>query len=211
MSLIFDIKKATSKGDHLKVVELTEQAIGEGLDPNEIIQEGFIPAMNEVGEKFGSGEIYVPEMLLAARAMKQGLEKVKPLLVDGQAKPSAKVVIGTVQGDRHDIGKNLVAMMLEGAGFEVIDLGVDVAPERFAEAVEVHKPDCIGLSALLTTTMTSMEETIEALKRNGTRGTVKILLGGAPVTQKFADEIGADGYGENAYEAVKLIKAMLWK
>ena len=211
MSLILEIQKATAQGDHGKVVELTERALGEGLDPNEIIQEGFIPAMNEVGEKFGSGELYVPEMLIAARAMKHGLEKVKPKLVDAQVKSSAKVLIGTVQGDRHDIGKNLVAMMMEGAGFEVIDLGVDVAPERFVQAVETHKPHCIGLSALLTTTMTSMEETIAELKQSGLRDSVKIMLGGAPVTQKFADEIGADGYGENAYEAVKLVKAMFWK
>jgi 5-methyltetrahydrofolate--homocysteine methyltransferase len=209
MDHIKQIKHATIAGNMPQVIELTDLALEAGVDPEEVIQQGFIPAMEVVGDKFATGEIYVPEMLLAARAMKAALEKVKPLLVGKEIKAVGKVVIGTVQGDMHDIGKNLVAMMLEGSGFEVIDLGVDALPDEFIDAVRDRNPDLICLSALLTTTMNSMEETIRKLVAAGLRDGVKVLVGGAPVSQLFADEIGADGYAANAGEAVQLAKRLL--
>jgi 5-methyltetrahydrofolate--homocysteine methyltransferase len=207
MSVLVEIKEATRTGDQDKVRELVQKGIDEGLAPDRIIKEGLIAAMDVVGKEFGEGKIYMPEMLIAARAMKSGLEIVKPLLVGGQVQSLAKVVIGTVQGDLHDIGKNLVGMMLEGAGAEVIDLGVDVSPQKFVEATQTHRPQFLGLSALLTTTMTAMKSTIEALEAAGLKQSVKILIGGAPITQGFADEIGADGFGSNAREAVELVRA----
>jgi 5-methyltetrahydrofolate--homocysteine methyltransferase len=207
MSIMVEIKEATRSGDQDKVRGLVQQGIDEGVEPERIIKEGLIAAMDVVGKEFGEGKIYMPEMLIAARAMKSGLEIVKPLLVGGQIQSIAKVVIGTVQGDLHDIGKNLVGMMLEGAGAEVIDLGVDVSPQKFVEATQTHQPQFLGLSALLTTTMTSMKSTIEALEEAGLKQNVKILIGGAPITQGFADEIGADGFGSNAREAVELVRA----
>jgi 5-methyltetrahydrofolate--homocysteine methyltransferase len=207
MSIMVEIKEATRTGDQDKVRELVQKGVDEGLEPERIIKEGLIAAMDVVGKEFGEGKIYMPEMLIAARAMKRGLEIVKPLLVSGQVQSIAKVVIGTVQGDLHDIGKNLVGMMLEGAGAEVIDLGVDVSPQKFVEATQTHQPQFLGLSALLTTTMTSMKSTIEALEEAGLKQNVKILIGGAPITRGFADEIGADGFGSNAREAVELVRA----
>jgi len=209
MSILEEIKDATRAGDEKKVTLLTKQAIDEGVEVDQIIKEGFIAAMVVVGKEFGDGKIYIPEMLIAARAMKGGLEIVKPLLTGGKVQGIAKIVLGTVQGDLHDIGKNLVTMMMEGNGMEVIDLGVDVPPEKFVEALQTHKPQFIGMSALLTTTMTSMKATIEALEETGLRKDVKILVGGAPVSQAFADEIGADGFGLNASEAVERIKENL--
>lgn len=209
MSILMEVKEATLAGDQGKVSALTKQAIDEGIEADRIIQEGLIAAMVVVGKEFGEGKIYIPEMLIAARAMKSGLEVVKPLLVGGKIKSIAKVVLGTVKGDLHDIGKNLVGMMLEGCGVEVIDLGVDVSPEKFVEALKTHKPQFVGMSALLTTTMTSMEVTIKALEESGLRQNVKVLVGGAPVTQAFADEIGADGFGSSASEAMDLIKEAL--
>ena len=209
MDHIDQIKQATIAGNMPQVLELTDLALNAGVDPEEVIQQGFIPAMEVVGDKFAAGKIYVPEMLLAARAMKAALDKVKPLLVGKEIKTLGKAVIGTVQGDMHDIGKNLVAMMLEGSGFEVIDLGVDALPDEFIDAVRDHQPDLIGLSALLTMTMNSMEETIQKLVAAGLRAGVKVLVGGAPVSRQFADEIGADGYAANAGEAVKLAKKLL--
>ena len=209
MNNITQIKEATIAGNMPQVIELTDLALKTGVGPEDLIQQGFIPAMEVVGDKFATGEIYVPEMLLAARAMKAALDKVKPLLVGKEIKTLGKAVIGTVQGDMHDIGKNLVAMMFEGSGFEVIDLGVDVLPDEFIDAVKNHSPDLIGLSALLTTTMNSMEMTIVKLVEAGLRDGVKVLVGGAPVSQLFADEIGADGYAANAGEAVKLAKKLL--
>jgi 5-methyltetrahydrofolate--homocysteine methyltransferase len=207
MSIMVEIKEATKSGDQDKVRALVQQGLDEGLEPERIVKEGLIAAMDVVGKEFGEGTIYMPEMLIAARAMKRGLEIVKPHLVGGQIQSIAKVVIGTVQGDLHDIGKNLVGMMLEGAGAEVIDLGVDVSPQKFVEATQTHQPQFLGLSALLTTTMTSMKTTIEALEEAGLKQNVKILIGGAPITQGFADEIGADGFGSNAREAVELVRA----
>jgi 5-methyltetrahydrofolate--homocysteine methyltransferase len=209
MSILMEVKEATLAGDQGRVSALTKQAIDEGIEADRIIQEGLIGAMVVVGKEFGEGKIYIPEMLIAARAMKSGLEVVKPLLVGGKIKSIAKVVLGTVKGDLHDIGKNLVGMMLEGFGVEVIDLGVDVSPEKFVEALKTHQPQFVGMSALLTTTMTAMEVTIKALEESGLRQNVKVLVGGAPVTQAFANEIGADGFGSSASEAMDLIKETL--
>jgi 5-methyltetrahydrofolate--homocysteine methyltransferase len=209
MDHINPIKQATIVGNMPRVIELTDLALKAGVAPEAVIQQGFIPAMEVVGDKFAAGVIYVPEMLLAARAMKAALKKVKPLLVGKEIKTLGKAIIGTVQGDMHDIGKNLVAMMLEGSGFEVIDLGVDVPPDEFIDAVRNHHPDLIGLSALLTTTMNTMEETIRKLVAADLRDGVKILVGGAPVSRHFADEIGADDYAANAGEAVQLAKKLL--
>ena len=209
MTVLEDIKEATRTGDENRVNLLTKQAIDEGVEADQIVKEGFIAAMVIVGKEFGDGKIYIPEMLIAARAMKGGLETVKPFIAGGKVKTIAKIVLGTVQGDLHDIGKNLVAMMLEGCGMEVIDLGVDVTPEKFVEALKTHKPKFVGMSALLTTTMMSMKATVEALEEAGLRKNVKILVGGAPVSQAFADEIGADGFGLNASEAVERVKENL--
>jgi len=209
MSVLREIKEAIITGNQSEVVVLTKKALEERIDPEEIIHNGYIAAMSVVGKQFSKGEIYIPEMLIAARSMKTGLEHLKPLLVGGSFKTIAKVVLGTVKGDIHDIGKNLVSMMLEGSGIKVIDLGIDVAPEEFVEAVNVHQPQFVGMSALLTTTMVSMEETITALKKAGVREKIKILIGGAPVNQKFAEEIEADGFAENAGEAVERIKKLL--
>ncbi|NHM28341.1 cobalamin-binding protein [Desulfofundulus sp. TPOSR] len=209
MSILEQIKEVTIAGDAVKAEELARQAVNEGIAPGEIIQDGFIAAMTVVGEKFKNQEIFVPEMLRAARAMQAGLKVIKPLVVGGEIKNLARVVLGTVKGDLHDIGKNLVGMMMEGAGIEVIDLGIDVPEEKFVEAVKTYQPHILAMSALLTTTMPAMRSTIEALERAGLRSNVKVLIGGAPVSQKFADEIGADGYAANAGEAVDKVKELL--
>ncbi len=203
-----EIYDNTVIGNAPKVKELTLQALTEGVTPGEIITSYLIPAMAEVGDRFERNEFYVPELLIAARAMQGALGILKPLLTEGDLKSSGTVVIGTVKGDLHDIGKNLVAMMLQGAGFDVVDLGVDVAPERFVEAVRQKAPQAVALSALLTTTMPSMKSTIEALRAAGLREQVKVVIGGAPVTQRYADEIGADGYAADAPGAVVLAKAL---
>jgi len=209
MLILMDIKEATISGNHQRVEELTRQALEDGIEAGRIIQEALIPAMGVVGEDFGAGKIFIPEMLIAARAMKIGLEILKPALVGKKLNTEGSVVIGTVKGDMHDIGKNLVIMMLEGSGFEVIDLGIDVPSHRFIEAVKVYKPDFIAMSALLTTTMPEMRRMIEALEESSLRLEVKVMVGGAPVTQRFADEIDADGYGNNAATAAERIKALL--
>ena len=208
MSEINIVKEATIAGNMEKTVEAVEQLLADGMAPADIIQTGLIEAMAVVGEKFKSNEIYVPEMLIAARAMKAGLAKLKPLMVDEEIETLATVVLGTVKGDLHDIGKNLVGIMMEGAGCQVIDLGVDITPEKFVEGVKTHRPQFVGLSALLTTTMPAMKDTIDALSEAGLRKEVKVLIGGAPVTQKYADEINADGYADNAAEVVDRIKTM---
>ena len=209
MTVLQEIKDATVSGDMEKTVAGIEQALSDGLAPEEIIEIGLIEAMTVVGERFKNDEIFIPEMLVAARAMKGGLEKVKPLMVGRELKRLATVVLGTVKGDLHDIGKNLVAIMMEGAGCQVIDLGTDVPSDKFVEAVKTHKPQFLGLSALLSTTMPAMKDIISDLEKAGCREGVKVLVGGAPLTQKFADEIGADGYAENAGGSVEKIKAML--
>jgi 5-methyltetrahydrofolate--homocysteine methyltransferase len=188
---------------------LTKEAIAEGVPAGDILNNGLVAGMNVVGQKFKANEFYVPEVLIAARAMKSAMEHLKPALAETGAEPVARVAIGTVKGDLHDIGKNLVAMMLEGAGFEIIDLGVDVKPEKFAEAVQEKNANIIALSALLTTTMPAMKDTISALEAAGVRDGVKIMIGGAPVTQNYADEIGADGYSPDAASAVDTAKSFV--
>jgi len=201
--------EAILNGDHKAAVSLTKQALGEGTDPAELISRSMIPAMDQAGKRFECEEYFVPELLLAARAMKGALELLRPLLAERGAQPAGRVVIGTVKGDLHDIGKNLVASMLEGGGFEVIDLGADVGPERFVEAVRSTGAHIVCLSALLTVTMPSMRTIIEAMRQAGIRDHVKILVGGAPVTAQFAQDIGADGYGENANTAVALARKIM--
>jgi 5-methyltetrahydrofolate--homocysteine methyltransferase len=200
---------AVLNGDVKTAKSVTEQAIQDGIEPLKLIQDYMMPAMGEVGRRFECSEYFVPELLLSARAMKGALEMLRPLLVMGGAQPTGHVVVGTVKGDLHDIGKNLVAAMLEGSGFEVMDVGVNVTPEQFVAAVKLKKPQILALSALLTTTMVAMKETIEALTKAGLRDQVKVLVGGAPVTQRFADEIGADGYGESAAGVSSLAKRVM--
>jgi len=204
-----EIKEATMIGEQHTVAELTRQAIEQGAAAEQIIQDSFIAAMSIVGEKFGSGEIYIPEMLRAARAMKFGMEVLGPLIVGNKVHTLATVVIGTVKGDMHDIGKNLVGMMLEGSGFEVVDLGIDVPVDKFVGAVKQYQPQFLAMSALLTTTMQQMKMVIDGLEEAGLRQSVKVFVGGAPVNPSFADEIGADGHGVNAGQAAKSMKEML--
>jgi len=197
---------AVLEGDAPTAKSITEEALQAGVNPQTLVSEYMIPAMDEAGRRFECNDYFVPELLIAARAMKGSLELIRPLLAQQGAQPTGRVVIGTVKGDLHDIGKNLVAAMLEGGGFEVVDLGVDVSPEKFVAAVHEKNANLVALSALLTTTMPSMKATIEALKQAGVRDKVKVMVGGAPVTQKFADEIGADGYSDNAASAVALAR-----
>ncbi len=206
---IEQIKEAVVAGKHKEIVGLVETAVKDQIDLNSIINEGLIEAMDIVGRKFGTGEIYVPEMLVAAATMKKGLAVIQPLLKGEASKPKGTVVMCTVKGDLHDIGKNLVIMMLEGAGFQVIDLGVDLSAEKLVEQVIEIKPEVLGLSALLTTTMPEMQRVIAAFQERGLRGSVKIMVGGAPVDAKFATKIGADGYGKDAAEAVQLAKRLI--
>lgn len=189
------------------VKELVEQALAEKIQPQAIVRDALIPGMDIVGEKFSRGEYFVPEMLMSAKAMKTGLGRLRPLLVGDQAMKMGKVIIGTVQGDMHDIGKNLVAMMLEGAGFEVIDLGINTPPDKFVEAMKAHPDAIIGMSALLTITMEKMRTTMDALRENGFKN--KVMIGGAPVTADFAREIGADAYAPDAAEAVAVAKSLI--
>ena len=201
MALLDDLHRSVMEGDARFAQELVRQALSAGEPAERILNEGFISAMAEVGRLFECGEFYVPEMLIAARAMKAGLELLRPSLAAANVRARGKVVIGTVQGDLHDIGKNLVAMMLQGAGFDVIDLGSDVSPQQFAEAVREHAPDLVGCSALLTTTMPRIEATVQMLKEAGLRERVKVMVGGAPVTEKYAAAIGADFYAPDAASA----------
>ena len=193
--------------DEATVKAKTQAELAAGTDIQAILNDGLISAMDEVGEKFSAGDLFVPEMLMAAQAMKAGLEILKPLLAEGTSRRKGTVVIGTVKGDLHDIGKNLVSMMMEGAGFDVVDLGVDVESEAFVKQAAEHRADVIALSALLTTTMPAMQTTVTAVKEAGMA--VKTIIGGAPVTQAFADQIGADGYSADAPGAVKLVKQLV--
>jgi 5-methyltetrahydrofolate--homocysteine methyltransferase len=195
-------------GDGEKLKELVQNALNTGIPANEILQKGLIVGMDIVGEKMENGDMFIPEVLMAAQAMGISVEILKPLLAEGEASSAGKVLIGTVKGDLHDIGKNLVIMMMESAGFEVIDLGVDVEPEKFVEAIRENKPNIVGFSALLTTTMPMMKKSVDCIAEAGLRDTLKILIGGAPVNQAFADEIGADGYAPDAGAACKMAKAM---
>jgi 5-methyltetrahydrofolate--homocysteine methyltransferase len=209
MTDLANLRNAVIDGDAKLARQLIDQALAAGADPQTLLGDILVPAMAVVGDRFECGEYFVPELLIAARAMKACLEPLRPLLAKAGAKSAGKVVIGTVKGDLHDIGKNLVAAMLEGGGFEVIDLGVDVAPERFVVSINDKKPELVALSALLTTTMTAMKDTIQALDKAGVRKSVKIMVGGAPVTDAFAKEIGADGYSDNAGSAVLLARKLL--
>ena len=200
--------EAVIAGQKDEVVAKVQQAIDEQVAPEKILNSALISAMREVGDRFERGDYFVPEMLIAARAMQAGLAILKPMLVETGIETSGKVVIGTVKGDLHDIGKNLVAMMLEGAGYEIIDLGTDVAPEAFAQAVREHSAKILGMSALLTTTMPNMKATIEALEDLGIRDQVKVMIGGAPVTNDYAQQIGADGYAPDASRATSLANSL---
>jgi 5-methyltetrahydrofolate--homocysteine methyltransferase len=196
-------------GDEDAVAQLTQNALDEGLTPGQVLQGGLLKGMERVGVDFRDGDLFVPEVLIAARAMHAGMDVLKPLLTEADAPSAGKVVLGTVAGDLHDIGKNLVAMMLEGGGFEIVDLGINLPPERFIEAIREHEPDVVGLSALLMSTMPAMQKTIAAIAEQGLRDRAKIIVGGAPVTQVFADEIGADGYAPDAAMAVELTRSLL--
>lgn len=204
-----DIYQAILKGDMAGATEHVQGALNEGIDAELILQGGLIPAMGEVGQLFEEGEYFVPEMLISARAMQTCLGIIKPLLVDADVKPTGKVAIGTVKGDLHDIGKNLVAMMLEGGGFEIIDLGTDVSPEKYIEAIQREEVGIVGMSALLTTTMPNMGTTINAISEADLRDKIKIIIGGAPVTADYADQIGADGFASDASQAVSLAKKLV--
>jgi 5-methyltetrahydrofolate--homocysteine methyltransferase len=207
--VISEIFEAILEGQQKKAAEKVTQALDENVDPSVILNEGMVKAMAEVGRLFEEGEYFVPEMLIAARAMQNGLAVLKPHLIQADIKSSGKIVAGTVKGDLHDIGKNLVAMMLEGAAFEIVDLGSDVSPEKFVEAVRSSGADIVAMSALLTTTMPNMKTTIEALEAAGLRDKVKVIVGGAPLTPEYAKQIGADGYAADASRAVALAKSLL--
>ncbi len=201
------LSEAIIKGDQKTAVEITKAAISEKMAPEKVLADGLIAGMNVIGTRFKANEVYIPEVLIAARAMKMAMEHLEPVLVAAGVKPLGKAMIGTVQGDLHDIGKNLVVMMLKGAGFEVIDLGVDVSPDKFVAKAKETGAQVIGLSALLTTTMPAMEKTVKALKDAGIKA--KTMIGGAPVTQAYSDKIGADGYSADAASAVDLAKKLL--
>ncbi|MEN6451454.1 MAG: corrinoid protein [Thermoguttaceae bacterium] len=204
-----ELYDAILTGNAKKAEEVTKAALAAKVDPSELVRKYMIPAMDEVGKRFECNEYFVPELLISARAMKTSLEIITPLLAAAGAEPVGRVVIGTVQGDLHDIGKNLVASMLEGGGFQVVDLGVDVPPERFVEAAKEKDGTIVALSALLTTTMSMMKNVIEALEKAGLRNRTKVMIGGAPITQQYADEIGADGYSDNASAAVALARKLV--
>ena len=208
-TILNEIYENVMNGDQNAVPAKVQAALTAGIPPATILNEGMIAAMNQVGKLFEEGEYFVPEMLIAARAMQAGLAVLKPHLALADVKAAGRVVAGTVKGDLHDIGKNLVCMLLEGAGFEVIDLGTDVAPERFVDVVKEGKADLVALSALLTTTMPNMKNTIDALTAAGVRDQARVMIGGAPVTQTYADQIGADGYAPDASRAVALAKSLM--
>jgi len=202
------IAKKLYKGDIEAVGELVQDALDAGMAPSKILSDALLAGMDEVGRDFKAGVLFVPEVMFAARAMKAGMDVLRPLLAEGEIAGSGKCVLGTVKGDLHDIGKNLVTMMLDGGGFEAIDLGIDLEPSTFVDAVREHNPDLVGMSALLTTTMVQMKATIEALEEAGLRDSVKIMIGGAPVTAAFAEQIGADAYAPDAASAVDLAREL---
>ena len=209
MVLLKEIFEALAEGDAKKVKNLVEQALTQGISPKEILDKALIPGMREVGEKFKKGEYFIPEVLVAAKAMNTGIDLLRPFFNQIEVEHAGKVLIGTVSGDIHDIGKNLVATMLRGAGFQIIDLGVDVSPEMFVEKAKSEDVDIVAISALLTTTMLSMKDTIYAIKEAGIRDKVKIMVGGAPVTLKYAEKIEADGYAPDAATAVEKARELL--
>jgi 5-methyltetrahydrofolate--homocysteine methyltransferase len=209
MESIAALRDAVIEGRIMETGDLTEKALASGTSPKDILDQALIAGMDKVGDLFKCNEIYVPEVLLAAKSMQQAMQILKPHLVKQGVEPRGKVVVGTVRGDLHDIGKNLVAMMLEGAGFEIVDLGNDVTAERFVEAAIEHEAGVIGMSALLTTTMHVMKDTIEILRTRDPARKIRTMIGGAPVTQNYATEIGADGYGDDAATAVDLAKSFM--
>ncbi len=209
MTLVEEIQKNVIDGDLHRTQDLVRQAMSEKIPPEQILKQGLITAMAEVGRRFECNDFYIPEMLVAARAMKGALVILRPALIDADVQPAGKVVIGTVQGDLHDIGKNLVGMMLEGAGFEVIDLGVDVAADKFVGAIKAHHPNLVACSALISTTMPQMETVIQALNKSNVRAQVRVMVGGAPVTGEYAEKIGADGYAPDAAAAASLAKQLI--
>jgi 5-methyltetrahydrofolate--homocysteine methyltransferase len=209
MSILVDMRQSVIDGDMNTTQELVKKVLAEKIPPEQILKEGLISAMEEVGRRFESGEFFVPEMLISARAMKSGLAILRPHLIAANVQSIGKVVIGTVQGDLHDIGKNLVGMMLEGAGFEVVDLGVDVSPEKYVAAVKEYQPDLVACSALLTTTMPRMANIISSIKESGLGDQVKVMIGGAPITAEYASKIGADGYAPDAALAATCAKELL--
>jgi 5-methyltetrahydrofolate--homocysteine methyltransferase len=202
---------ALSKGQVDEVKRLTQEALDKGEKPDVVLKDGLIQGMDRIGVQFKNCEIYIPEVLIAARAMHAGLAALKPMLVQAGAPTMGKVVIGTVKGDLHDIGKNLVVMMLEGGGFEVVDLGIDISPDKFIEAIKKHQPQVVGMSALLTTTMMEMKNVVRSLEAAGLRKQVKTVIGGAPVTERFRQEIGADGFAPDAATAVEIVKSLCGK
>jgi 5-methyltetrahydrofolate--homocysteine methyltransferase len=197
------------EGDEESVAAVVQQGLDEGLEANDLLQKGLIVGMNEVGVRFKRGDMFVPEVLMSAEAMHNGMDVLRPILAETGADTTGKIVLGTVKGDLHDIGKNLVGMMCEGAGFEVINLGFNVEPEKFVEAIKEHQPDIVGMSALLTTTMRAMGYTIKAIEEAGLRDQVKIVVGGAPVDAEFGERIGADGYGSNAVHGADVCKQLV--
>lgn len=209
MEILENISEALMKGRAPDTKSLTEQALNDGIAPEMIMNEGLLKGMGIIGERFKKNEVYVPEVLIAARAMNSAMEILKPALVDAGVEPLGIAVLGTVKGDLHDIGKNLVGMMLEGAGFRVIDIGIDVPPEKFVSAAIENKADVIAVSALLTTTMTNMKMVVDAVKASDINDSVKVIVGGAPVTQAFCDEIGSDGYAADAASAADLAKELV--
>lgn len=209
MGIKEDIIAAVVSGDGSAAERLVLQALNEGIPAEELLREALIPGMGEVGRRFECGDYYVAEMLVSAHAMKAGLHHLRPLLAAAAVEPVGVVVIGTVKGDLHDIGKNLVSMMLEGAGFQIVDLGTDVSAEKFIEAIGEHQPDIVGMSALLTTTMPNMAKTIQAFQDAGVRSQIKVMVGGAPVTQKYAQEIGADAFAPDANQATLEARKLL--
>ena len=208
-TLLAALRQAVIDGQAAAAAAATERALAAGLPARRLVDEALIPAMDEAGRLFESGEFFVPELLVAARALKASQAILTPLLAGAPAAAKGRVAIGTVKGDMHDIGKNLVVALLQGGGFDVVDLGADVPPERFVAAVTDDRADIVGLSALLTTTMLQMRSTVRALEDAGVRGAVKVIVGGAPVTQRFADEIGADGYADNAASALALARQLM--
>jgi 5-methyltetrahydrofolate--homocysteine methyltransferase len=209
VAILEDIAARVESGDEASVGELTQKAVTEGISASDILDNGLVAGMNVVGEKFKNNEVFIPEVLVSARAMKAGMGIVKPLLAEANIESKGTIVVGTVKGDLHDIGKNIVGMLLEGAGYQVVDLGTDVTIEQFMEVVEKESANVIGMSALLTTTMTYMKEVIQAVDSAGLKDKVKVIIGGAPITQSYADEINADGYAPDAASAVDLVKGLL--
>ncbi len=211
MDILEEIAIGVEKGDSNSVLALTEKALTQNISVGEILNNGLVAGMDVIGEKFKNNEVFIPEVLISAKAMKAGMELIKPLLAKANVESKGKVVIGTVKGDLHDIGKRIVAMLLEGAGFEVTDLGADVSKEKFLEFVEKERADILGMSALLTTTMTYMKEVIEAVENANLKQDVRVIIGGAPITHSYAEEIKADGYAPDAASAIDLVKDLLEK